>query len=261
MRCERSKGDEIKWSTVGEEGRCEQEKEKICLVLDFCYKQLRTVKYSNRKQTVLKVRGYQWTKIIKQLTSIGLMELSKYICSMRPTFKIKHYNYIFLRTALITQLLLFFSSNWMKLLPVKHIWTLWKLVFNCNMWMHFLYQLFVVFIHILNCSGCASVTEAKEKHPFSTTQETKCANKKARRLKLLRTWLCLKPVSDSPFPFAQSLTLFPSLRPPAGRPEPGTLGGSRPSHSPMSSGCHNEWSWHGRYANPLSFKLSQEAGT
>lgn len=41
----------------------------------------------------------------------------------------------------------------------------------------------------------------------------------------------------------------------------GTSGGSWPSHSPMSSGCHSEWSWHGRYANPLSFKLSQEAAT
>lgn len=38
-----------------------------------------------------------------------------------------------------------------------------------------------------------------------------------------------------------------------------TSGGSRPSHSSMSSGCHSEWSWHGRYANPLSFKFSQEA--
>jgi len=59
-----------------------------------------------------------------------------------------------------------------------------------------------------------------------------------------------------------SLIISPSrVRPPAGRPEPWTSGGSRPSHGPMSSGCHSEWSWHGRYANPLSFKLSQEAGT
>lgn len=68
------------------------------------------------------------------------------------------------------------------------------------------------------------------------------------------------PISDSTH-LSLSLSLPPSVRPPAGRPEPWTSGGSWPSHSPMSSGCHSEWSWHGRYANPLSFKLSQEAGT
>ena len=80
----------------------------------------------------------------------------------------------------------------------------------------------------------------------------------SRTLPPIRPSLTRPPTSRS---VSHPLCLPLRVRPPAGRPELWTSGGSRPSHSPMSSGCHSEWSWHGRYANPLSFKLSQEAGT